>query len=166
MTLGQGKSADDDVDERAVAGSLLAEFGSAKHPERDPVRRRGPGVTDATVEAVGKLSEAYEVVENARGLLYEFHRKSGMADLALQDALRQLRAAGHGEVADEIDRTLVGRDVVPGWWTFQLVETYDEQYYSVFRAADEYARNRLVGGSKHLFEAEMKKQEQSGPMSD
>ena len=64
-------------------GSLLARFGSAKHPEREVARRRGPEVDDATVEALGKLSEAFEVVENARGLLYEFHRKSGMADLAL-----------------------------------------------------------------------------------
>ena len=45
--------------------------------------RRPEGVDDATVEALGKLSEALEVVEDARGHLYGFHRLTGTADLAL-----------------------------------------------------------------------------------
>jgi len=85
----------------------------------------GPGADEATVEAVGKVSAAFEVVENARGMLYAFHRMSGEADLALQDALTSLRAAGHHELAGEIDDVLVGRDVVRDMWTFQLVEAYD-----------------------------------------
>lgn len=143
-------------------GSLAATYGSAKHPERGVAKSRGPGVDDATVAAVGKLSEALEVVENARGHLYEFHRLSGMADLALQDALDQLRGAGHTGLAAEIDEVLVGRDVLPGLWTFEIVESYDRQYYPVFSAAEKYARETLVGGTKHLFEAEMKAEEQSG----
>ncbi|MGI8881547.1 MAG: hypothetical protein ACR2KJ_13785 [Jatrophihabitans sp.] len=135
-------------------------FGSAKHPDRPAAHPRPDSVTDATVEAVGKLSEALEVVENARGHLYEFHRMSGQADLALQEATRQLREAGHVALAEEIDEVLVGRDVIPGSWTFQIVEAYDAQYWSVFRAVDEHARERLVAGTPHLFEAEMKVTEQ------
>ncbi len=85
------------------------------------------------------------MVENARGALYAFHRMSGQADLSLQDAVRQLRDAGQDDLADEIDDVLVGRDVVPGVWTFQLVEAYDEHYWRVFRAVDEEARRRLTG---------------------
>lgn len=140
---------------------LTERFGSAKHPARAVARERVPGLDDATVQALGKLSEALEVVENARGLLYEFHRMSGSADLTLQDAVRQLRSAGHGDLADDIDEVLVGRDVLPGSWTFQLVEGYDEQYYSVFRAVEEHARTLLGGGAKHVFEAEMKREEQT-----
>lgn len=146
----------------AAPGALSATFGSAKHPDRPPVKSRDAGVDDATVAALGKLSEAFEVVENARGHLYEFHRMSGMADLTLQNALGQLREAGHHGIADEIDDVLVGRDVVPGMWTFQLVEAYDEQYFDAFRAAETFARERLVGGTRHVFEAEMKADEQSG----
>lgn len=135
-------------------------FGSAKHPDRSAAHSRPDGVSDATVEALGKLSEALEVVENARGHLYEFHRMSGQADLALGEATRQLRDAGHEALAAEIDEVLVGRDVVPGSWTFQIVEAYDAQYWSVFRAVDEHARYQLVGGAPHLFEAEMKVTEQ------
>lgn len=58
---------------------------SANSP--DPPHRRPAGVSDETVTAVGKLSEALEVVEHARGLLYGFHRLSGKADLALGEAV-------------------------------------------------------------------------------
>jgi hypothetical protein len=140
---------------------LTDKFGSAKHPDRAVARSRRPGLDDASVRALGKLSEALEVVENARGHLYEFHRMSGMADLALQEAIRQLRAAGHDALADDVDEVLVGRDVVPGFWTFQIVEAYDEQYFSVFRAAEHHARDVLADGTRHLFEAEMKYDEQT-----
>ena len=143
--------------------SLEARFGSAKHLDRRSARPRTAGLDDATVSALGKLSEALEVVENARGHLYEFHRMSGMADLTLQEATKDLRAAGHADLADEIELVLVGRDVVPGNWTFELVEAYDAQYWTVFRAVDEEARNRLANGVRHVYEAEMKRDEQQDP---
>ena len=121
-----------------------------------PQHRRPEGVDDATVEALGKLSEAFEVIEDARGHLYAFHRLTGTADLALGDAVDQLRAAGHDELAEQIDSELVGRNVLEGRWTFQLVEEYDDGYYATFKRLEELARNRLVGGRRHLFEAEMK----------
>lgn len=118
--------------------------------------RRPEGVDDATVEALGRLSEALEAVEVARGHLYAFHRLSGTADLTLGDAVAKLRAAGHTELADRIDRELVGRNVIPGRWTFQIVEAYDESYYANFRDLERAAREQLVGGRRHLYEAEMK----------
>jgi len=143
--------------------SLEARFGSAKHADRPSARPRTAGLDDATVAALGKLSEALEVVENARGHLYEFHRMSGMADLTLQEATEDLRAAGHADLADEIELVLVGRDVVPGKWTFELIEAYDAQYWTVFRTVDEEARNRLANGVRHVYEAEMKRDEQQDP---
>ncbi len=141
--------------------SLTDKYGSAKHVDRPVAKQRPPNLDDATVAALGKISEAFEVVENARGHLYEFHRLSGMADLTLQEGLGALRSTGHGELADELDEVLVGRDVLPGMWTFQIIEGYDEQYYQVFRAADEHAREQLADGSRHIFEAEMKRDEQA-----
>ncbi len=140
---------------------LTTVYGSAKHADRPTVRPRKPGLDDATVQALGKLSEAFEVIENARGHLYEFHRMSGMADLTLQEALSGLRSAGHTGLADELDEVLVGRDVLPGLWTFQIVEAYDEQYFSVFRAAEQHARDLLADGVRHVLEAEMKQKEQT-----
>ena len=121
-----------------------------------PRHHRPDGTSDETVAALGKLSEAFEVVEEARGHLYTFHRRSGTADLMLGDAVEMLRAAGHEALADAIDRDLVGRNVLPGRWTFQAVEEYDDDYYATFRSWEQRAREQLVDGRRHLYEAEMK----------
>lgn len=122
----------------------------------DAAHRRGQGISDETVTALGKLSEALEVVEHARGLLYGFHRLTGTADLALGEAVDLLREAGHEAMADDIAERLVGRNVISGRWTFQLVEDYDDDYYATFKALEKQARIELAEGKRHLFEAEMK----------
>lgn len=114
------------------------------------------GVSEATVEALGTLSAAVEVIEHARGLLYGFHRLTGTADLNLGEAVEQLRKAGHSELADRIDTELVGRNVIAGRWTFQVVEDYDDGYYALAKELERTARDELVQGRRHLFEAGMK----------
>ena len=79
-----------------------------------PEHRRPDGVDDKTVEALGKLSESLEVIEDARGSLYRFHRLTGTADLALGEAVDLLREAGHDSLAGEIQSRLVGRNVHRG----------------------------------------------------
>ena len=115
-----------------------------------------------TVEALGKISEALEAVERARGHLYSFHQLSGTADLTLQEGVANLRKAGHEELAEEIEAGLVGRNVLPGHWTFQIVQEYDDGYWSVFREYENKARQSLAGGRRHLFEAQMKDEERAG----
>lgn len=124
--------------------------------EPAPAHVRPAGTDDATVEALGKLSEALEVVEHARGMLYGFHRMSGMADLAAGEAVDQLREAGHTELAARLTEELIGRNVIEGRWTFQVVEEYDDGYYAAFKRLEREAREALVEGRRHLFEAEMK----------
>ncbi|MFI7428977.1 hypothetical protein ACIBPB_18490 [Micromonospora sp. NPDC049836] len=122
----------------------------------DPAHRRPAGVNDVTVEALGKLSEALETVERARGHLYSLHQLIGHADLMLDDAVALFRAAGRQAIADRIERELLGRNVIAGRWTFQIVEDFDDGYYALFRELDRHARDTLVGGRRHLFEAELK----------
>lgn len=134
-----------------------AGYNSLMTDDRPAPQHRVPGgVDDATVEAVGALSEALETTERARGHLYSFHQLTGSADLQLGDAVDQLRAAGHTELADDIERELLGRNVLPGRWTFQVIEEYDDTYYLPFREAETSVRDRLVQGRRHLFEAGMK----------
>jgi hypothetical protein len=127
----------------------------------DENHRRPDGLDDATVEALGKLSEALEVVEQARGELYAFHRLTGTADLALGEAAELFRRAGHDTIASRLEDELVGRNVAEGRWTFQIVEDYDDGYYTAFKDAESSARSELSGGRRHLFEAEMKEQRRS-----
>ena len=118
--------------------------------------RRPEGADDATVAAVGKLSEAVETVERARGALYTFHQLMGHADLQLGEAVDQLRAAGHQDIADRLETEVVGRNVVSGRWSFQVVEEFDDDYWSVVRAEEKAVRDALMGGVRHVYEAEMK----------
>jgi len=114
------------------------------------------GADDATVEAVGKLAEALETCERARGHLYSFHQLTGSADVELGEAVRLLREAGHSAIADRIDAELVGRDVLPDRWTFRIVEEYDDGYWSLFRELERETRQTLVGGVRHVAEARMR----------
>jgi hypothetical protein len=133
-----------------------------KAADRTEVDHERPaGVSDRTVEAVGQLSEALEWVERARGHLYSFHQLLGHADVLLGGAVDQLREAGHGEIADRLGTDLVGRNVLHGRWTFQIVEEFDDGYWSAFRTHERQVRDDLQGGVRHLFEAEMKERRRS-----
>ena len=121
-----------------------------------PLHQRPAGVDSDTVAAVGKLTEALETVERARGHLFTFHQLTGSADLELEEAVRGLRDAGHRELADRIEAELIGRNVLPGRWTFQIIEEYDDGYYRVFHELERLTREQLVDGRRHLYEAEMK----------
>ena len=114
------------------------------------------GVDDTTVEAVGLVTEALETVERARGALYDFHQLTGGADLKLGAAVEKLREAGHHHLADEVEREIIGRNVLAGRWTFQIVEEYDDTYWLPFREMERSVREQLVQGRRHLFEANMK----------
>jgi hypothetical protein len=76
--------------------------------------------------------------------------------LTLGEAIELLKQAGHTNLADHIAEDLLGRNILQGRWTFQLVEEYDDGYYRAFRDHEEKARSSLAEGRRHLFEAEMK----------
>ncbi len=126
-----------------------------------PAHQAPAGVDDQTVTAVGKITEALETCERARGHLYAFHQLTGSADIKLGEALAELREAGHTELADRIETDLWGRNVLPGRWTFQIVEEYDDEYWSVFRAFEQEARDQLLDGRRHVYEARLKQQERT-----
>ncbi|NEB20326.1 hypothetical protein [Streptomyces coelicoflavus] len=122
----------------------------------DDAHRRPEGVSDATVEALGSLSKALETTECARGHLFAFHQFTGSADFELDRAVRLLRAAGHEDWAERVRTEILGRNVIPGHWTFQIVEAYDRTYYQAFRDLERDAVAHLAEGRDHLYEAELK----------
>lgn len=125
-------------------------------PSHDEAHRRPAGVDDATVDAMGKISEAWEATERARGHLYSFHQLTGGADRMLHEGIAMLRNAGHRDAADFLETEIAGRNVIPGHWTFQIVEAYDETYYRPFARAEARLRDELADGKRHLYEAELK----------
>lgn len=125
-------------------------------PRLDPRVEEEHGLRPDTVEAVGKLSEAFETTEVARGHLYQFHQLTGHADLLAGEAAELLRKAGHAELADRVETELVGRNILAGRWTFQIVEEYDDDYHALFKELND-AGTELTAGLRHLHEAGMKR---------
>ncbi|MBT0993535.1 hypothetical protein KIN34_04450 [Cellulomonas sp. DKR-3] len=127
----------------------------------DAPHRVPPGVPDDLVEAVGGVTAAFEVIEHARGMLYAFHRLVGRADKELAEALDQLEAAGRADLADDLRAAVVGRNVLEGRWTFQVVEDFDDGYYREFADAERRVREATLGGRRHVYEAQLKERERT-----
>lgn len=134
---------------------------SPGHAAVDDAHARPPGASDIVVGAAGDLSEAFERIERARGALYAFHQLTGGADAMLDDVAARLRAEGHGAQADRIETDLIGRNVVLGRWTFQLVEEFDDGYYATWREVERNVREQLMGGRRHVLEAELKQRQRT-----
>jgi hypothetical protein len=125
-------------------------------------RQRGSAMTataaavgdgeEMTVDAVGKATEALEYVERARGHLYAFHQLIGRADFLFEESSLLLAESGHREEADELWRNVVGRDVLEGRWTFEIVERFDDDYYQAARSEVVRLEERLVEGRRHAHE--------------
>ena len=122
----------------------------------DDAHIRPEGASDDAVAAAGKMTEALETLERARGHLYSFHQLVGSADLALDEVLELLDACGETELEERIRTDLLGRNVGRGRWTFQLVEEFDEGFWEVFREHERAVRDALVAGRRHVHESEMK----------
>ena len=122
----------------------------------DPRQRRPDGASDELVETVGRFTEALERLERARGALFEFHQLVGGADAMLDDVVGGLRDQGHPELAERIGKELIGRNVLEGRWTFQVVEEFEDGYYAAWRALEREVRDTTMKGRRHVFEAELK----------
>ena len=123
----------------------------------DDAHARPAGARDELVAAVGKMSEALEAIERARGALYDAHQLIGGADGMLDDVVDGLRATGHDDWADRIQLELIGRNVLPGRWTFQVVEEFDDGYYRAWKDLEREVREATMDGRRHVHEAEMKR---------
>ncbi len=128
----------------------------------DAAHSRPDGASDELVEANGKLSEALEYIERVRGHLYSLHQLVGRADLLLDEVVEGLRVAGHEELAQQVEEELLGANVLPGRWTFQIVEEFDEGYYAAFKEMEKRVRDKTMDGRRHVYEAEMKQTRRTG----
>ena len=80
---------------------------------------------------------------------------TGRPSGTIEDFVRGLGAGPN------IRGALVGRNVLYGRWTFQIVEEFDDSYWSLFRDHERRVREELQNGARHVFEAEMKEKRRS-----
>jgi hypothetical protein len=69
-------------------------------------------------------------------------------------------------VAALLRQEIVGRNVLYGRWTFQVVEEFDDTYYDPVRAAERQIRDRLLAGRRHVQESELKDARRTGGHKD
>jgi hypothetical protein len=55
----------------------------------------------------------------------------------------------------------VGPNVLQDRWTFQIIEDYDDNYWSLFRSLEQAARDELIQGRRHVYEARLKQTERT-----
>jgi hypothetical protein len=127
-------------------------------PRSRPSDRDRP---EPVVEAVGKISEAFEFVERARGHLYSFHQLMGRADFLMEEGGDLLRNAGLDDDATVVAEEVVGRNVLDGRWTFQVVDEFDAIYYSFVQNVLRDLEARHLDGRRHVYESMLKEQRRS-----
>lgn len=130
---------------------------SADLPSTPPPAAPVHPFPDDVVAAIGKASEALEYVERARGRLYDFHQLMGRADIEFGNAVDMLREAGLTDDAERLGTEIVGRNVIDGRWTFQVVDEFDDLYHAPAAEAVRALERQHLGGRRHLYEAGLKR---------
>jgi hypothetical protein len=95
---------------------------------------------------------------SGHGRLYAFHQLIGRADVLFEESAIRLTEAGHRDEAALLWRSLVGRDVLEGRWTFEIVERFDDDYYDVARSEVAHLEQARGGGRRHAHEEELRRQ--------
>jgi hypothetical protein len=110
------------------------------------------------VGAIGKASEALEYIERARGHLYSFHQLMGRGDIEFGAACDLLDAAGLADDAARLRQEIVGRNALDGRWSFQIVDEFDDLYYTPARDEVRRLEEQHLNGRRHAYEANLKEQ--------
>ena len=70
-------------------------------------------------------------------------------------------SSGAGPGAEAVRHEIVGRNILNGRWTFQMVEEFEEHYYEPVHALERQLRDELMEGKRHVVEAELKEKRRS-----
>jgi hypothetical protein len=97
------------------------------------------------LETMATATEAMEYVERARGHLFTLHHLLGRADLLFAEVAAELRSQGRAGDAARIEREVVGRDVLEGRWSFEVLEEFEQEYYEPVRDAVRTVERRTTG---------------------
>lgn len=126
----------------------------------------GPGVphvdlrdgnpTLELMDTMATATEAIEYVERARGHLYTLHHLLVRADILFAEVAASLQAQGRADEAELLQDHVIGRNVIDDRWSFELVEGFDDSYYSPVTEAVRDLEGRTVGGRRHARESVLK----------
>ena len=85
----------------------------------------------------------------------------GRADFLFEEAADLLDDASLGDDAQLLRSEVVGRNVLDGRWTFQIVEEFDDLFYGPIRDTLRDLERRRLDGRRHVYESELKDRRRS-----
>lgn len=115
-------------------------------------------LTEAEIEALHHLQLGKENVHKAHGHLIEFHHKIGRSMDHFDEAASLLAASGSEEAADDL-RAVMDLGVVPGRWSWWVVDQFEDHFLETVLGAEREVRATVGGESsrRHLAEREMER---------
>ena len=81
---------------------------------------------------------------------------SGGRDLAYKSVKAEELEKPVAELAARLREELIGMNVLAGRWSFQVVEDFDDTYWTTARELERAVREEVTGGRRHVYEAELK----------
>ncbi|MDJ1432408.1 hypothetical protein [Halostagnicola sp. A-GB9-2] len=114
-------------------------------------------LSDAELEALHDLQLGIEYVHRAYGTLLSFHHELGHAMDRMAAAEDNLRTAGHGSWADELQNQHLPAGAVSDQWTFELVEEFSAEFLEEVDRFEGEVREELADGLDHVSERRQKR---------
>ena len=115
-------------------------------------------LTEEEQEALHELQLGIENVYQGYGNLLDFHHAIGRGMDHLRDAEEILREAGHEERADMLRDEALPTGIIGGKWTYELVESFEQEFLSEVSGFEQEVREDLADGKGHITE----RQQQQG----
>lgn len=107
-------------------------------------------------EAMDAVEVAAEWVERAFGSMLDAHHQMGRAHLLLLEAADAMEAVGRADHAERI-RQVAASDVMPGRWTYRMVDEFRAMLLEPVRAMEEGVRSDVTGGIRHVYEMDLRR---------
>ncbi len=108
--------------------------------------------SDAELAVLHECQLAIEYLYRAYGHLLSFHHGVGHAMDRFAVAEQELRATGHGALADELRDEHLPAGAVDELWTYELVEAFQAGMLAAVTTFERDVREELADGRTHVSE--------------
>jgi len=119
----------------------------------------GSELSETEQEALHSVELGLEWLHRAHGDLVGFHHKTGHAMDHLAEAETKLRDCGHTVLADALRDDYLPRGVIDDdRWSYDVLETYQEEFLSALTVFEEDARESVADGKRHVTERQQERE--------
>lgn len=113
-------------------------------------------LSDEEMEALHEMQLGKEDIRKAYGQLVQFHHNIGSGMNHFKKAADKLEEADMKNESDEVGE-IVPKDVIEGYWTWKLIEEFEEDFFQDVMSTESDVREKLSDGEEHVNEQLMEK---------